>query len=65
MEHMINYNYLRPKKAKHLKGWYDKPFPCRDKLNVYNLPNAAILPLKKFNGENLLFGRGGVVDENG
>lgn len=61
----VDFNYLRPKKAAHLKGWYDHPFECRTKLNIYHYNNATVLPLKRFEEDSLLFGRGGVVDKQG
>lgn len=63
--YMINYSYLRPKKAKALKNWTEKSFIKRTDIKAYSYKNATILPLKKFESDNLLFGRGGVVDENG
>lgn len=61
----INYNYLRPKKAKVLKDWHEEEFINKRSLSAKSYHNATILPLKKFKGDNLLFGRGGVVDEKG
>lgn len=62
---MINYSFLRPLKAAALKEWYNAPFEKKDELKVESYKNATILPLKRFEGDNLLFGRGGVVSENG
>ena len=62
---MINYSFLRPLKAAALKEWYNAPFEKKDELKVETYKNATILPLKRFEGDNLLFGRGGVVSENG
>ena len=61
----INYNYLRNKKATNLREWHNKEFKKKDSLNVEIFENATILPLKKFEGDSLLFGRGGLVDKNG
>lgn len=61
----ICYDYLRPKKAGFLKEWFDAPFVERTDLGIWQGSNATILPLRKFVGDNLLFGRGGVVDYNG
>ena len=61
----INYNYLRPKKSRNLKDRHDKEFVFRSDLKALSYKNATILHLKSFAGDNLLFGRGGVVDENG
>lgn len=63
--HSIDYRYLRPKKAAALETWYEEPFEERQTLSTWQGKNATILPLQKLEGDNLLFGRGGVVDENG
>ena len=63
--HNIDYRYLRPLKAESLRKWYEEPFAERTALSVWRGQNAAILPLKKFEGEVCLFGRGGVVDAQG
>ena len=59
----IDYRYLRPKKAEALKRWYAEDFPQRDSLDIWQGQNATILPLVRESG--LLFGRGGVVDQDG
>lgn len=59
---MINYTYLRPKKAKILEEWHNIDFKFRNDLSANEYKNATILPLKKVAGDNLLFGRGGVID---
>ena len=61
----IDYSYLRPKKAEALKKRYDAEFIKRKSLSVWSGENAVVLPLKKFEGDNLLFGRGGVIDKHG
>ncbi len=61
----IHYDYLRPQKAETLTRWHNWDFEERDELHTWLYPNATILPLKTFEGDNLLFGRGGVVDERG
>lgn len=61
----IDYSYLRPKKAAWLKRMYDTPLEQKQNLSVWRGENATILPLREIRGENLLFGRGGVVDEKG
>lgn len=61
----IDYTYLRPKKAEALKKWYDDSFEVRQEPAVWRGNNATVLPLRRVPGDNLLFGRGGVVDENG
>lgn len=60
----INYKYLREKKAKHLYTWYQKEFENKKNLDSFIYYKATILPLRKIKGDSLLFGRGGVVDEN-
>ena len=62
---MINYSFLRPLKAAALKEWYSTSFGKKEQLKVEKYRNATILPLKRFDGDDLLFGRGGVVSENG
>ena len=61
----INYSYLRPLKAADLKRWYSSSFKKKNELKVETYKNATILPLKQVKGDDLLFGRGGVVTENG
>ena len=61
----INYSFLRPLKANHLKEWYSAPFEKKNDLKIESYKNATILPLKRIEGDNLLFGRGGVVTEHG
>lgn len=61
----IDYRYLRPKKAAWLKRMYNTPFEQKENLSVWRGKNATILPLRETQCENLLFGRGGVVDEQG
>lgn len=61
----IDFSYLRPKKAEAVKKWYEKEFTKKENLEVIELSEALILPLKRFEGDNLLFGRGGVVTKEG
>ena len=61
----VNDSFLRPLKAADLKRWYSSPFKKKNELRVEEYKNATILPLKRFKGDDLLFGRGGVVAENG
>ena len=61
----IDYRYLRPKKAAWLKTMYDAPLTQVQELAVWTGRNATILPLREVPGDNVLFGRGGVVDEDG
>ena len=44
--YMINYSYLRPKKAKALKNWTEKSFIKRTDIKAYSYKNATVLPLK-------------------
>lgn len=61
----IDYTYLRPKKAEALKKWYDQDIAVREELDIWQGENATILPLRRNEADGLLFGRGGVVDQNG
>lgn len=61
----INYSFLRPLKAADLKRLYSSSFEKKENLKVEVYKNATILPLRRFEGDNLLFGRGGVVSETG
>ena len=61
----IDYQYLRPEKAKALKKWYNSPVEVREDPKIWKGRNATILPLRRDPGFGLLFGKGGVVDENG
>lgn len=61
----INYQYLRPKKANWLETMYASSFPCQQELDVWTGVNATILPLREVPGDDVLFGRGGVLDERG
>ena len=61
----IDYQYLRPKKAECLKKWCDFPVEVREDPAVWQGKNATILPLRRDPSFGLLFGKGGVVDENG
>ena len=62
---MINYSFLRPQKAAALKNFYNNPFEKKEKLTVETFSNAIILPLQRFESDSLLFGRGGVVNNQG
>jgi len=57
--------YLRPLKAKALQAAYEESFLMREELDVWIGQNATILPLKRVPGDDNLFGRGGVVDQEG
>lgn len=61
----IDYSYLRPKKAAWLKTMYDSSFEELQELTVWQGQNATILPLREIPGDDVLFGRGGVVDNQG
>lgn len=60
---MILYDYLRPKKAEALKKWYDEPLTVTENPALWRGKNATILPLRR--DPALLFGKGGVVDQDG
>nr|WP_027872127.1 glycosyltransferase family 61 protein [[Eubacterium] cellulosolvens] len=57
----INYEYLRPLKAKVLEQWHCQ-FSFKDDLDAPVFYDATILPLRRVEGDHLLFGRGGVLD---
>lgn len=59
----VDYRYLRPKKAAALQQWYDEPLAVRQELKLWQGDRAAILPLRS--DPALLFGQGGVVDQEG
>ncbi len=61
----IDHQYLRPIKAQRRQAMVDSHFPMRQDLTVWQGTNATIFPLRELPEDNLLFGRGGVVDENG
>ncbi|MGM9660080.1 MAG: glycosyltransferase 61 family protein [Faecousia sp.] len=61
----IDYQYLRPEKAKALKQWCDADVEVRENPSVRCEKNATILPLRRDKGFGLLFGKGGVVDAQG
>ena len=62
---MVNYDYMRSKKTEDLKTRYERISKSKDNLSVELYKNAVILPAKKFNGDILLFGRGGLINEKG
>lgn len=57
------FKYLRSKKARSLHKRYSDEFVEKENLQVFTYNDATILPLKRFKGDKLLFGRGGVVDD--
>ena len=62
---MIDYTFIRPQKAIALKKFYNNSFEKKVKLTAESFCNATILPLQKFKHDSLLFGRGGVVNNQG
>lgn len=60
----VNYDFLRPYKADAVKIWYDREFIKKDSLDAQKYSDATILPLRAQANDNLLFGRGGVIDRN-
>ena len=60
----INYSYLRKNKGRKYQEQAEKTI-YKNKLKVETYYDATILPLKKFHGDTLQFGRGGVVDNKG
>lgn len=62
---MICYDYLRPRKAEIVKRWYNIDVKKKESLFSPTYENATILPAQKISGEELGFGRGGVLDGKG
>lgn len=61
---MINYEYLRPQKAEFLKRREEADFPQIEVgFQIFN--NSTILPRRKSEKDELVFGRGGVIDSQG
>lgn len=61
----LNSKFLRPKKASVLQEWHETPFEKKKGLEIWSGHEATILPLKRVEGDSLLFGRAGVVDSQG
>lgn len=61
---MVNYNYLRDEKAKALEKRENNAF-IKKRVSATSYPDATIIPLRKDNRDNLLFGTGGVIDQQG
>ena len=61
----IHYDYLRSKKAGRLKQLFECEFTENEHLTTWRGTNATILPLRRVTGDQIAFGRGGVVDGNG
>ena len=62
---MVEYKYLRPKKADHLRKWHEDGFEKIKELKCDSYIDAVILPIKKQNDDGMQFGLGGVVDSQG
>lgn len=62
---MIDYSFLRSQKANALKKFYNNHFGTKGKLTAETFPDATILPLQRFENDSLLFGRGGVLNNQG
>ena len=56
--------FLRPQKAEWTQKWYDT-LPLRENIKYSVHENAVIFPLKRFQNDNLMFGRGGCNDFGG
>ena len=63
--YQLDCSYLRPRKGEKLKKMYQASFVEKQELQVWQGNNATILPLRKTAEDGILFGRGGVVDQNG
>lgn len=55
---MVEYQYLRPAKAKYMKKREEADFP-KVEVGFKMHRDCTILPLRKLANDNLLFGRGG------
>lgn len=60
----VDYSFVRKNKAAELKERAEYTF-VKKKLTAETYFNATILPLKKFKGDTMAFGRGGVIDDSG
>lgn len=60
----VHFDFVRPYKAEAVKLWYDRTFIKKDHLDAQTYSHATILPLKTQATDNLLFGRGGVIDSD-
>ena len=60
----VNFDFVRPYKAEAVKIWYDREFIKKNSLSAQKYSDATILPLRSNANDNLLFGRGGVIDSN-
>ena len=56
--------FVRRKKAEWMDQWY-KSFEKKTDIGYKKYENATIIPLKRFPEDDLLFGRGGVIDSQG
>ena len=56
---MIEYKYLRPKKADHLRKWHEEGIEKIDELKCDSYSNAVILPVRKQIDDGMLFWRKG------
>lgn len=61
----INTKYLRNNKAAKTQKLYSQTLREKTNLTTKTIKNATVLPLKMFDGDNLVVGRGGVVDNLG
>ncbi len=59
------FQYLRSKKRVLMELNYKTPFEKRNNLSVWTYKDATVIPLKRFKEDNLWFGRGGVIDNEG
>ena len=58
----INYKYLRPLKAQHLKSLHNNPLKKYNNLRAEVYENATILPLRSTRESNICWGQGGITD---
>lgn len=62
---MNEQKYIRPIKKERMLQMSKEPFPNRSDLRADSYENATIIPLKHFDGDAVVFGRGGVLDSEG
>lgn len=61
----IDSTYLRTAKGIKNQWMHNESFPCNDDLKCEIYEKATVLPVRKEQGDMLLFGKGGVVDKDG
>ena len=52
---MIEYTYIRPKKAAALRKWHEEGFGKKEELKCESYNEAVILPIRKQDNDGMLF----------